>query len=98
MPTNMHASYKLADKHMNRLSFGSTVLGNSPSQWQDYLDSIGIVHSLVAQRVTEAALLGGLIESGKNLKLLILSDGARQFNILIHGLCWVLALRIIRML
>ena len=92
------ASYQLADKHMNRLSFGSTVLGNSPSQWQDYLESIGIVHSLVAQRVTEAALLGGLIESGINRKLLILSDGARQFNILIHGLCWVHAERIIRKL
>ena len=91
-------SYGLADKHMKALSFGSTVLGNSPQQWNTYLESIGIVQTKAVQWVTEAALVGGLIESGINRDLLILSDGARQFNILIHGLCWVHAERIIRKL
>jgi hypothetical protein len=38
---------------------------------------------------TEAALLGGLLENGLNPNLVTVSDGAGQFSIFIHGLCWV---------
>ena len=39
--------------------------------------------------VTEAALLGSAIEHGLSPDLVILSDGARQFDVLVHALCWI---------
>ena len=39
--------------------------------------------------VTEAMLLGGVFELGINPNILTMSDGAGQFNIFGHGLCWV---------
>jgi len=50
------------------------------------------------QVVTEAALLGGVMAQGIGESLRILSDGAGQFNVLIHALCWVHAERVLRRL
>ena len=63
-----------------------------------YLQSLVIVTAQATRLVTEAALLGGVIEQGFDSHLRILSDGAGQFNILIHGLCWVHAERGLRRL
>lgn len=38
---------------------------------------------------TEAALLGGLLRNGLNPNLITISDGAGQFALFLHGLCWV---------
>jgi len=38
---------------------------------------------------TEASLLGGAIINGFNMHKIIISDGAGQFAISLHGLCWV---------
>jgi hypothetical protein len=43
--------------------------------------------------VTEAALIGGLTTQGIPVDLSIISDGARQFNIFDHAMCWVHAER-----
>ena len=43
--------------------------------------------------VTESALIGGLITQGIPVDLSIISDGAGQFNIFNHALCWVHAER-----
>ncbi|NEQ62552.1 MAG: transposase, partial [Moorea sp. SIO4A1] len=91
-------SYKLGKKQWKVLEFDSKVLANSTQAWNQYLDSIGIVTPLAVRLVTEAALLGGLIEGGVSQKLVILSDGAGQFNLLVHALCWVHAERAIRKL
>ena len=48
--------------------------------------------------MSEAALLGGMSEQGVSEQLRILSDGARQFNVLVHGLCWLHAERALRRL
>jgi hypothetical protein len=48
--------------------------------------------------LTEAALLGGAIEQGVDSHLIILSDGAPQFNVRVHALCWVHAERALRRL
>ncbi|MHC5755642.1 MAG: IS66 family transposase, partial [Nostoc sp.] len=45
-----------------------------------------------------AALLGSAIEHGLSPDMIILSDKARQFPILVHALCWVHAERGIRSL
>ena len=39
--------------------------------------------------ITEAALLGSAIEHGLSPFTIVLSDGAKQFAILVHALCWV---------
>lgn len=57
--------------------------------WQRRLEEVGITaerHVLIA---TEGALLGQVIEQGAKAELVILSDGAPQFDILVHASCWV---------
>ena len=44
------------------------------------------------------ALLGAVIASGVSPDLGIISDGAGQFRLLVHGLCWVHAERLINKL
>jgi hypothetical protein len=70
-------------------------LGCGPKQfsdgaaWQARLGALGIVahrHVLIA---TEGALLGQVIEQGASPELVVLSDGAPQFDILVHASCWV---------
>ena len=91
-------SYPLAAKHWQRLSFSTQVLATEQTQWQDYLTSLGIISPQAVRLVTEAALLGGAIEQGVDSRLMILSDGAPQFNVLVHALCWVHAERALRRL
>jgi uncharacterized coiled-coil protein SlyX len=91
-------SYPLAAKHWQRLSFSTQVLATEQTQWQDYLTSLGIISPQAVRLVTEAALLGGAIEQGVDSRLTILSDGAPQFNVLVHALCWVHAERALRRL
>lgn len=45
--------------------------------------------------VTEGALLGSVLKHGINPDLAIVSDDAGQFNILLHGLCWIHAERVL---
>jgi transposase IS66 family protein len=61
--------------------------------WQARLRALAITgerHVLIA---TEGALLGGLIARGVSPALVVLSDGALQFVILLHALCWIHAER-----
>ncbi|WP_309732809.1 transposase [Chamaesiphon sp. OTE_75_metabat_556] len=51
--------------------------------------SKGIASVKTVRVLSEAALLGGLTIEGRSEPLRILSDGAGQFNIMTHGLCWV---------
>jgi Transposase IS66 family len=77
----------LADKYWLRLVFSETVMNQA--EWDAYLLNQGITGVQAVRRLTEAALLGGLMAQGMSGSLRILSDGARQFNLLNHGLCWV---------
>ena len=45
------------------------------------------------QIATEGALIGSIIEHGISRNLVIVSDDAGQFNILLHALCWIHAER-----
>jgi len=54
--------------------------------WQQFLQNRGTTHR--ARELTEAALIGGAIHHGLRPDLLILSDGAGQFDVFIHALCW----------
>ncbi len=69
-----------------------------PDCWEQHLDALGIDGERHRRIATEGALLGGLVEKGFSLELAIISDGAGQFAILIHGLCWVHAERLVHKL
>ena len=44
---------------------------------------------------TEGALIGSIAEHGLAQNIVIISDDAGQFNVFLHGLCWVHAERLI---
>jgi transposase IS66 family protein len=69
-----------------------------PACWERHLDALGIDSERHRRLATEGALLGGLIDKGFSLDLVIVSDGAGQFAILLHALCWVHAERLVHKL
>ena len=69
-----------------------------PECWEVHLDRLTIFDERHRRIATEGALLGGLIEKGFSLDLVIVSDGAGQFAILLHALCWVHGERLVHKL
>jgi hypothetical protein len=65
------------------------------SQWNDFLAKNGIVKDRHVRIATEGTLIGSIIEHGFSKELVILSDDAGQFNVLMHALCWIHANRAI---
>jgi hypothetical protein len=61
--------------------------------WQARLQELGIVAKLHVRLTTEGALLGQIMEQGVSPNLVILSDGAPQFDLLVHASCWIHAER-----
>jgi hypothetical protein len=61
--------------------------------WQAWLAQAGLAAERLVRIATEGALLGCLIEQGVSPQLVVLSDGAGQFDILVHASCWVHAER-----
>jgi uncharacterized coiled-coil protein SlyX len=84
--------------HLSKLKFDSQVISRCDREWNSYLQALGITSKQAIKLVTEAALLGSAIEHGLSPDLILLSDGAKQFAILVHALCWVHMERSIRRL
>ena len=61
--------------------------------WNARLQALDITGNRLVRLTTEGALLGSLIDHGVSPALLVLSDGAGQFTILVHAACWVHAER-----
>jgi Transposase IS66 family len=61
--------------------------------WQARLTALAIIDERHVRIATEGALLGGLIARGLAPDLVVLSDGAPQFVILVHAACWIHAER-----
>lgn len=66
--------------------------------WEEHLKALGITKERHRRIATEGALLGGLLAKGLSRELVIVSDGAGQFAILLHARCWVHAERLIHKL
>ncbi len=64
-------------------------------QWDEAMKAWGITKARHIQIVTEGALVGAIVEHGISPGLVILSDDAGQFNVLLHALCWIHAERLI---
>ena len=80
------------------------LLGSEPKQflnqttWKSQLVTLGITSGRHIQIATEAALLASALSHGLSKEMVILSDDAGQFNILLHALCWIHAERTINKL
>ncbi len=61
--------------------------------WGVHLRELGITAERHVRIATEGALLGSLIAHGVSPALAILSDGAPQFDVLVHAACWIHAER-----
>jgi hypothetical protein len=66
--------------------------------WEQLLGALSIDKPRHCRIATEGALLGSVLEHGLCDDLVIVSDDAGQFNVLLHALCWVHAERLIHKL
>jgi len=66
--------------------------------WKRHLDQLTVINNRHVRIATEGALLGSVLHHGFSKELVILSDDAGQFNILLHALCWIHAERTIHKL
>jgi transposase IS66 family protein len=67
-------------------------------EWLATLKGLGIEKAHHVRIATEGALLGTAIERGLNPDLVVISDDAGQFNVLLHALCWIHAERTLQKL
>jgi hypothetical protein len=88
-------SNKLPQKPLQAIIENLGMVFVNDSQWNDFLDKNGIVKNRHIQIATEGALIGSIIEHGISKHLVVVSDDAGQFNVLLHALCWIHANRAI---
>ena len=66
--------------------------------WTDHLIALGITGATAVRLASEAAVAGSLDHHGLLQDAVIVSDGAGQFDVFRHGLCWIHAERLIHRL
>jgi hypothetical protein len=88
-------SNKLPQKALKAIIEKRGMIFTNESQWNDFLTANGIVKDRHVQIATEGVLIGSIIEHGISKHLVIVSDDAGQFNVLLHALCWIHANRAI---
>ncbi len=86
------AEQELSAALAEALAAGPAVFA-APAAWQAHLAATGVRGVRPVRIATEGALLGSLIEHGVSPELVVLSDGAPQFDILVHASCWLHAER-----
>ncbi len=64
-----------------------------PAAWQTRLQQLAITRPRHVRIATEGALLGSLVAHGISPELVILSDGAGQYDVLVPAACWIHAER-----
>jgi hypothetical protein len=90
--------HKLPQHIFQRLSTCTKIAFESKSAWLAQLEALNITGYRHQRIVSEGALMGSLLYSTSIDSLAIISDGAGQFDVLDHGLCWVHAERLIHTL
>jgi len=106
-----HGDYVINDdaiEYIKRQSFPQPLLAllatdadkhfETTEDWLQHLERLTITKKRHVQIATEGALLGSVLYHGFSKELVILSDDAGQFNILLHALCWIHAERTIHKL
>lgn len=87
--------HRLPDSPLKRLRTHGDKVFSDKLSWEAHLQSLGITRARHIRIATEGALVGNLYANGLNPDLVILSDDAGQFDVLLHALCWVHAERLI---
>lgn len=67
-------------------------------EWEEFLKTSKIKSKNHIRIATEGGLVGSIIRHGYNKDMAIISDDAGQFNVFLHGLCWVHAERTVHKL
>jgi hypothetical protein len=78
---------------LQRLAEHSQQSFSNHADWQAALAALDITGKRHIRIATEGALLGSVLEHGINPDLVVVSDNAGQFNVLLHALCWIHAER-----
>jgi hypothetical protein len=79
---------KLATALVEQLTQGPQEFVGAPA-WQGRLAELAILDQRHVRIATEGVLLGGLVARGVSPDLGVVSDGAPQFTVFVHGACWV---------
>jgi Transposase IS66 family len=82
----------LPEAVMDRLCRGPRTFAD-PAAWRARLRELAISGPRHVRIASEGALLGSLIAHGVPPELVILSDGAGQYDVLAHAACWIHAER-----
>jgi hypothetical protein len=88
-------SNKLPQKPLETIIENKGMIFANAPQWDAFLTDNGIVKDRHVRIATEGVLIGTIIERGISKHLVIVSDDAGQFNVLLHALCWIHANRAI---
>ena len=88
-------SHKLPQAPLQAIIANQGMIFANDAQWDAFLTENGIVKERHIRIATEGALIGAIVEHGISDKLVIVSDDAGQFNVLLHALCWIHANRAI---
>jgi Transposase IS66 family len=83
---------QLAAAVVARLTQGPHAFAGTPA-WQGRLAALAITDERHVRIATEGALVGGLVARGVAPDLVVLSDGAPQFDVFVHASCWIHAER-----
>jgi hypothetical protein len=86
-------AYKFPKSKLAQIAAHSPTCLNTTKKWQAFLKALDILSELHIRIATEGALLAGVLAHGINPDLVIISDDAGQFNVLLHALCWIHAER-----
>jgi hypothetical protein len=85
--------HKLPQKELQLIESCLNQTFSADLQWQKHLGKMGISVKRHVKIATEGALIGSIIANGFNRDLVILSDDAGQFDVMLHALCWIHAER-----
>src|SRR5262249_41657480 len=77
---------------VDRLGQGPQTFAD-PAAWQARLGQLNITGPRHVRIASEGALLGSLMAHGVSPELVVLSDGAGQYDVLVHAACWIHAER-----
>ena len=80
---------KLPKDPLLRLQAHADTVFYDEQQWQTFLSEQQISQERHIRIATEGALLGALKAKGFPSDLVIMSDDAGQFDVLLHTLCWI---------
>jgi len=95
---NYMKEQKLPKKKWQKLNLSINRVFKDEEEWEKYLKEMEITKNSHVKTATEGAMVGTVISNGVSTELGIMSDGAGQFRLLEHGLCWVHAERLINKL